>query len=187
MRVFRAGDDLIKMRQPEEGADNTGNDSTQVAEVSEPDTLEYLTPTGDYKRNKYKLKFSPELITGGFSYDNFYGLQGQSLLSISDIFGNHHIYIITDLVNTIDQSNIILSYVYSAKRVDYAAGIFHFKDTYYDDYERYYFSDRVFGAQGYASYPFSKFSRFDVTLSQMTVFGFGRIAGGERRNPASRH
>ena len=31
--VFRAGEDLIKKRQPEEGIDNTGNDSTQVADI----------------------------------------------------------------------------------------------------------------------------------------------------------
>jgi Tol biopolymer transport system component len=167
--VFRAGENLIIEGQSEAKSDTSGTEEAEMAEASEPDTLEYLTPTGDYKRNKYKLKFSPELVTGGFSYDNFYGLQGQSLLSISDIFGNHHIYIVTDLVNTIDQSNILLSYAYTAKRINYAAGIFHFKDTYFDDYERYYFSDRVFGAQGYASYPFSRFSRLDMTLTQMTV------------------
>jgi Tol biopolymer transport system component len=165
--VFRTGKDLILKGKQE--SDSVEQESPEVASAREADTLEYLLPNGDYKQNKYKLKFSPELITGGLSYDNFYGLQGQSFLAISDIFGDHHFYIITDLVNTIDQSNIQLSYAYTGKRVDYAAGIFHFKDTYFDDYERFYFSDRVYGLQAFASYPFSRFSRFDVTLTQMTV------------------
>jgi len=165
--VFRAGEDLILKGGG--GSESKEEEGPEVAASHEADTLEYLLPNGNYKQNKYKLKFSPELITGGFSYDNFYGLQGQSFLAISDIFGDHHFYIITDLVNTIDQSNIQLSYAYTAKRIDYAAGIFHFRDTYFDDYERYYFSDRVYGLQAYASYPFSRFTRFDVTLTQMTV------------------
>lgn len=165
--VFRAGESMIEGA----GTEKTTEDSlvAEVAETPAEDTLEYLLPDGSYKQKEYKLKFSPELVTGGFSYDNFYGLRGQSYLSISDVFGNHHIYIYSDLVNTIDQSNILVSYAYTAKRLDYAAGIFHFKNLYYDEFSRYYFSDRVYGAQGYASYPFSRFTRLDLYLTQMTV------------------
>jgi len=175
--VFQAGKKLLDDEETEIGEDSLAEDSSALA-AAEEDTLKYMLPDGSFKQNKYKLKFSPELVTGGFSYDNFYGLRGQSFLAISDIFGNHHIYIYTDLVNTIDQSNFQLSYAYTARRIDYAAGIFHFKNIYYDDYNRTYFSDRVYGAQGYASYPFSKFSRIDLTGTQITVgreldFNFG--------------
>ncbi len=167
--IFRAGESLIDETEDTESESDSLETAAETADVSIEDTLEYLLPDGRYKQKKYKLKFSPELVTGGFSYDNFYGLRGQSFLSISDVFGNHHFYIFTDLVNTIDQSNIQVSYAYTAKRVDYAAGIFHFKNLYYDDYSRFYFSDRVYGAQGYASYPFSRFSRLDLYLTQLTV------------------
>ena len=162
--IFRAGEKLVD----KDDADSIER-ATETADIPVEDTLEYLLPDGRYKQNRYKLKFSPELVTGGFSYDNFYGLRGQSFLSISDIFGDHHFYIFTDLVNTIDQSNIQVSYAYTGKRIDYAAGIFHFKNLYYDDYSRFYFSDRVYGAQGFASYPFSRFSRLDLYLTQLTV------------------
>jgi Tol biopolymer transport system component len=166
--VFRAGESKIT-----QAAEVPAIDSSQRAAVdkarAEKDTLQYLLPNGEYKRNRYRLKFSPELITGGLSYDNFYGLQGQSYLSISDIFGDHHILIFTDLVNSIDQSNIQLAYMYSAHRWDYAASIFHFKNLYFNDYLNYFFSDRIYGAQAYASYPFSKFSRLDISLNQVTV------------------
>lgn len=162
--IFRAGEKLID----KDDADSIET-GTEIADIPVEDTLEYLLPDGRYKQNRYKLKFSPELVTGGFSYDNFYGLRGQSFLSISDIFGDHHFYVFTDLVNTIDQSNIQVSYAYTGKRTDYAVGIFHFKNLYYNDYSRFYFSDRVYGAQGFASYPFSRFSRLDLYLTQLTV------------------
>lgn len=167
--VFRAGENLIQKEKTVKDTTRTKEGEAGQPALAEHDTLEYLLPNGDYKQNKYKLKFAPELVTGGFSYDNFYGLRGQSYLAITDMFGNHHIYIVTDLVNTIDQSNILLSYAYTARRIDYAGGIFHFRNTYYNDYENYYFSDRVYGLQAYADYPFSKFTRFDVSLTQMTI------------------
>ena len=172
--VFRAGEEKI---QEEVGAPPV--DTTQAARVDttalvNADTLEYLLPDGSYKRNRYKLKLSPELVTGGVTYDNFYGLQGQSYLSISDMFGNHHFFVYTDLVNTIDQTNIQLAYSYSARRIDYAASIFHFKNLYYNDSDpnpnlHYFFSDRIYGAQGYITYPFSRFSRLDFLATQVTV------------------
>jgi len=85
------------------------------------------------------------------------------------MFGNHHFILYTDLVNTIDQSNFQLAYSYTAHRPNLAFGVFHFKNLYYDDYNNYYFSDRVYGVQGYVSYPFSKFTRLDFTLSQTTI------------------
>ena len=64
-------------------------DSTLVANK---DTLKYLMPDGSYKQKHYRPKFAPELVTGGFSYDNFYGLQGQSYLAVSDLLGINRIY-----------------------------------------------------------------------------------------------
>lgn len=164
--IFKAG-----LQYTEEKTDSlppTALDSTAFAELK-ADTLEYLQPDGSYVNKKYKPKFSPELVAGGFSYDNFYGLRGQSYLSISDMMGNHQIYIMTDVFNTLDQSNVQLVYNYLAKRLNYSAGAFHFKDTYWDSYNQYYFSDRIYGASGIVSYPFSKFKRLDLNLTQVTI------------------
>jgi Tol biopolymer transport system component len=166
--VFQSGQEVDEELGQRVVTDDSA-DTALIETAAMGDTLHYLLPDGSYRQNRYKLKFSPELVTGGFSYDNFYGLSGQSFLAISDVFGNHHIYIITDLVNTIDQSNFQLSYSYTPKRIDYAGGIFHLKNLYYDEYNRNYFSDRVYGAQGYASYPFSKFSRLDFIGTQVTI------------------
>jgi Tol biopolymer transport system component len=167
--IFTAGHEKVA-----EKTDSLAQDTTRVKEMAEekPDTLEYLKPDGTYKKKKYTPKFSPELIAGGFSYDNFYGLRGQSYISISDMMGNHHFYVLTDVVNSIDQSNIQVVYNYLAQRLDYAVGLFHFKNTYWNDYDpsdRYYFTDRVYGGIGMISYPISKFKRFDLNLSQISI------------------
>ncbi|HBC46133.1 MAG TPA: hypothetical protein DCZ43_03730, partial [candidate division Zixibacteria bacterium] len=166
--VFHTGEGEISDRAgvPKPDTQSVQKPDTSLAAI---DTLNYQLPDGSYKQNHYKLKFAPELVTGGLTYDNFYGLQGQSYLSISDLLGNHHFYLLTDLVNTIDQSNIQVAYSYTAKRIDYTASFFHFKNLYFNDANNYYFSDRIYGLQGYITYPFSKFSRLDLTASQITV------------------
>jgi len=166
--IFRTGNE--KISEKDDGSESKADEEAMAStEEGLPDTLEYLLSDGSYKKKKYSLRFSPELVAGGFSYDNFYGLRGQSFISISDIFGDHQIYIMTDVFNSIDQSNIQVVYNYLAKRLNYAAGVFHFKNIYWDEYRRYYFSDRVYGALGTMSYPFSRFSRLDFNLSQVTI------------------
>jgi Tol biopolymer transport system component len=144
---------------------------TQIVEektTEKKDTIITKLPSGEYAQKKYKLKFSPDLISGALSYDTYYGLSGQSLIAISDLFGNHTFILATDLVNTIDQSNFQLFYLYMPKRINYGAGILHTKYYYIDSYDRL-FSDRVYGALGYISLPFSKFSRADVDLTHISV------------------
>ena len=164
--IFKAGQEIIV-----EKTDSLGQDSLKVQEVAhqEPDTLEYKYPDGTYKTNKYSPKFSPELIAGGFSYDNYYGLRGESYISISDMMGNHHFLIYTDVINSLDQSNIQVVYNYLAKRINYSVAAFHFKNTYWDDYNDWYFSDRLYGASGAISYPLSKFKRLDLNFTQVTI------------------
>jgi dipeptidyl aminopeptidase/acylaminoacyl peptidase len=144
------------------------DDVLEEKAVEKKDTLSTKLPSGEYAKKKYKLKFSPDLVSGGLSYDTYYGLSGQSFISISDMFGNHTFLLATDLVNTIDQSNFQLFYLYMPKRINYGAGILHTKYYYIDSYDRL-FSDRVYGALGYMSIPFSKFTRADVDLTQISV------------------
>ncbi len=132
------------------------------------DTITSKLPSGEYSRKKYKLKFSPDLVSGAISYDTYFGLRGQSLIAISDMFGNHTFILATDLVNTIDQSNFQIFYLYMAKRINYGVGILHTKYYYIDSSDRL-FSDRLYGALGYLSIPFSKFTRADLDLTQISV------------------
>lgn len=134
-------------------------DSGQAEAAVPPDT--------SFNVRRYKLKFSPDLVTGGLGYDTFFGLRGQSYFVISDYMGDHQLYIASDLINTIDQANIRIFYAYRPKRIDWVFGIFHSK-YYYLDFDRRLFSDRTYGLQGVATRPFSRFTRLE--LDGMLIF-----------------
>jgi Tol biopolymer transport system component len=142
--------------------------SQKKEKKEEVDTSKYVEPEGEYRKNKYKLRFTPDLVSGSVGYDPLYGLSGQSYLMISDIFGNHTILLATDLVNTIDQTNFELYYIYLPKRIDYGIAIFHTKYYYVDDYNNL-LSDRVYGGFLSLSRPFNKFSRLELNISHLSV------------------
>ncbi|KPL00191.1 MAG: hypothetical protein AMJ90_08675 [candidate division Zixibacteria bacterium SM23_73_2] len=155
--VFKAGetelDSLMRKVTEEEG---------------KLDTLAYKLPSGDYKRKKYKLRFTPDLVSGALSYDTFFGFRGQSFVMFSDIFGNHNFLLATDLINTIDQSNFQFFYQYLTRRLDLGAGIFHTKYYYIDSWDRL-FSDRIYGATAFFSLPFSKYTRIQSGMTYLAI------------------
>ncbi len=125
-------------------------------------------PSGEYKVYPYRVRFTPDYVSGGLSYDTFFGLRGQSIFVFSDYLGDHKIYLLTDLVNTIDQSNLQLYYFYNRKRINWGIGALHTKNYYIDSYD-HLFSDRFYGFQGYVSRPFSKFFRAEAVASQFFI------------------
>jgi len=140
----------------------------EVKVVEKKDTISYRLPNGEYRERKYKLKFSPDLVSGALSYDTYFGFQGQSFIAISDMLGDHTFILATDVVNTIDQSNFQIFYFYQARRLNVGGGILHTKYYYIDDLDRL-FSDRVYGALAYLSLPFSKFTRAELNLSHISI------------------
>ncbi len=125
-------------------------------------------PSGEYKVYNYRAKFTPDYVSGGFSYDTFFGLRGQSVFVFSDYLGDHQFILATDLVNTLDQTNFQFFYLYNRKRYNLGAGIFHTKNYYLDNFD-HLFSDRFYGAQGYFAWPFSQFSRVELLGSQYFI------------------
>lgn len=123
---------------------------------------------GNYEVYDYEVKFTADYIGGGFAYDSFFGLRGQTVFMFSDYLGNHTIIVYTDLVNTLDQSNIQAYYFNSTHRTNYGVGILHTKNFYLDAND-FLFSDRFYGAQAFARRPFSTFSRLDLTASQYFI------------------
>ncbi|MFH1686846.1 MAG: BamA/TamA family outer membrane protein [bacterium] len=123
---------------------------------------------GEYEIHDYRVKFTPDYIGGGFAYDTFFGLRGQTVFMFSDYLGNHSIVLATDLVNTIDQSNIQAYYFNSTRRTSYGVGLLHSKNFYLDNSD-FLFSDRFYGAQLFARRPFSTFSRLELVASQFFI------------------
>ncbi len=141
--------------------------------------------SGEYKVYDYKVKFTPDFVSGGFSYDTFFGLRGQSIFVFSDYLGNHQIFLATDLVNTIDQTNFQLYYLYNKLRYNIGVGIFHTKNYYEDNFD-FLFSDRFYGVQSFVSFPFSKFRRIDFTLSQYFIDRKYQDVGDPREDRSSK-
>ena len=143
-------------------------DTSGLAPPGGTDSLYAKREDGEYDVQPYKTKFSPDLVSGGFSYDTFFGLRGQTFLLISDYLGNHQFFLATDLVNAIDQTNFQFYYLNNKNRIDWGAGIFHSKNYYVDPIDRL-FSDRFYGAMGMMSYPFSTFTRLELNLTHLYI------------------
>jgi len=90
--------------------------------VSEPASFDSIAPplaSGDFLIKKYRARFTSDYVGGGFSYNTFFGLSGQTHFVFSDFLGNHQIHIATELVNNIDQSFLQAFYFYNKKRVNF--------------------------------------------------------------------
>ncbi len=130
--------------------------------------LDNVESDGSYRVRPYKTRFSPDIIAGGLQYDTFFGFRGQTVFLFSDYLGDHHFMIATDLVNTIDQSNLQVYYYYNKMRVDMGVGLFHTKN-YYVDPNNDLFSDRFYGFSGSLSWPRSKFTRIDLNSANVFI------------------
>ncbi len=161
--IFRAGEVEIDSTYPD-----LSDTASTKADTSAGKEFVYKDKNGKLIKNKYKLKFTPDFVSGTVGYDTYFGFLGQTYLTFSDIFGNHNIYILTNLGNFLDQTNIQLYYSYTALRTDYAIGLFHNKSYYVDSIYRL-FSDGIYGGMVSASRPFSKFMRLDLSAMHLSI------------------
>lgn len=127
---------------------------------------------GNYKVNKYKLNFSPDIIYGNAGYNTYYGIQGSTVFAFSDLLGNHQVYLLTNLLFDLKNSDYALAYLYLPKRVDYGFQIFHnarflFLTDNAGNENLYRF--RNYGVTGLATYPVDKFNRFEFDLSWFNI------------------
>jgi Tol biopolymer transport system component len=132
------------------------------------DSIPLPTPGADFDIHPYTTKFTADYVGGGFAYDSFFGMRGQSYFIFSDYLGNHQFYIVADLVNTIDQSFLQAYYFNNTHRTNFGTGLFHTKNFYLDS-DNYLFSDRFYGFSGSISRPFSMFSRLELVGSQIFI------------------
>lgn len=123
---------------------------------------------------RYKTKFSLDSIWGGLAYSSSVGTIGYVELSMSDLMGNHGIGINAGVSGKLEESNILLTYLYLKHRMDYGLGVYNLVDEviYRDaaptpnDYYRY--RQRQTGLYFLLRYPFSRFFRveFDHMICQ---------------------
>jgi len=126
---------------------------------------------GSYKVKDYKIKFTPDLVFGNASYASFYGVQGIAQIALSDMLGDHRIYIQTSLVIDLKNSDYAVAYYNLANRIDYGFQLYHtarfisYGDGFYDFLYRY----RTFGGSVIGAYPISRFNRIDGSLGLQNI------------------
>ncbi len=79
----------------------------------------------DLSVRPYSPKFSPDLVYGAAAYSQYFGVVGASQIALSDVLGNHQIYISTNLYFDLENSDFYGSYFYLPNRNDYGFSIFH--------------------------------------------------------------
>jgi hypothetical protein len=135
-----------------------------------------LDELGNFKVHKYKINFSPDLVYANAGYSTLYGLVGTTLISFSDVLGNHRLIGITGLQIDLKNSDYGLAYYYLAERIN--LGIEGFHTARFLRVSRVLqngllsaelFRYRNFGFVGSASFPLNKFYRFDGGLSWLNV------------------
>lgn len=130
-----------------------------------------LDKNGNFYVNKYKVSFSPDIVYANAGYSTLYGLLGTTVLSFSDVLGNHRLIGVTSMQIDLKNSDYGLAYYYLPKRIDYGIEAFHTARFIYLDRpgEVDLFRFRNYGGIFSASYPLNKFYRIDGSLSWLNV------------------
>jgi len=158
-----------------------GTEQVAVSDEEETDTLgaiDNLDGSGNFKVNKYRINFAPDLVYANAGYSTLYGLVGTTVISFSDVLGNHRLIGVTGLQIDLKNSDYGLAYYYLAKRINWGIEGFHtarfVRLLRYDPrgfYTSNLFRYRNFGFSGSASFPLNRFYRFDFGASVLNVSG----------------
>ena len=136
-----------------------------------PKIAENVDENGNYKVNRYKLNFTPDIVYGNAGYDTFYGVTGSTVMAFSDLLGDHQIVFATNLLLDLKNSDFSLQYFYLPNRVDFSFGGFHsarfiqVNDIYGGSIYRF----RTYGANMAAQYPFDRFDRIDFGMNWFSI------------------
>ncbi len=124
----------------------------------------------------YRLEMTVDNLIGAFALNT--SLQGMALIGImdmSDLLGDHRLRVILDSqiqlqTNFFDYINADITYLNVKHRLNFGFRLFNFSNYFYEfhTFESFTLLDRnyAWSAGGFAtaSYPFSTFSRLDLTL-----------------------
>lgn len=130
-----------------------------------------LDKQGNYKVNRYKINFSPDIVYANAGYSSLYGLLGTTILSFSDVLGNYRIIGQTSLQIDLKNSDYGLAYFYLKQRLNYGIEAFHTARFVYLDRGGLanLFRFRNYGAVISLSYPLNRFYRLAGGLSWLNV------------------
>jgi len=126
----------------------------------------------------YRSRMSADYFGGGVYAATGYGFVGSTQLQFSDFLGDRNLFVAADLSSSaLSETNVLAIYNYLPNRLDYQVGLFHFKNYFSSRVTTFgealggprLFSDRNFGALFGMSYPFDRFRRLEMDLTQTFV------------------
>lgn len=131
-----------------------------------PDTSVWTD--GTFKTKPYSPKFTLDFIGGNAGYASSVGFVGQTLLSFSDVLGNHNIIFGASIFGSITEADLLFQYTNLSRRTNYGFALFQYR---FD--QLYTFQSPILaqtqtqinrGAQIFISRPFSRFNRVELAL-----------------------
>ncbi len=129
--------------------------------------------SGNYLAQKYKINFTPDIIYGNAGYNTFFGVQGSTVMAFSDMLGDHQIFLLTNLLVDLKNSDYAFAYTYLASRLDYSIYGFHSARFLYiySPYSGYMdlYRFRTYGVSLSTSYPLDKYNRIEGSMSWLNL------------------
>ena len=135
----------------------------------------YSEPLADsttFQHLAYRPSFSRDYFSGGAVVASNVGFAGSSVLSFSDLLGNHNILAVLNLYGNIGDSDIYLAYSNLAHRVNYGLAGFQYQEDLLlftspqrDDVE----SQIHRGGSVFFSYPFTRFRRVEWGMEAAVI------------------
>lgn len=157
--------------EDDEGNGDSDGVTAETDSVDAESGSEQLAGLDDWERefkvNKYKVKFKPEIFAANAGFDTFYGVSGLAQLSLSDVMGDHRLTLITSLNFSIEDSDFFLTYAYLKRPTNYFSQLFHTRLFWFSGNQL--FADRYYGAQFAVERPFNRFSRVESSLRFITI------------------
>ena len=152
---------------PEYSHYNTGiTDTTDT--VEKPLAIgEFKNPDGSHMIHSYKTRFTLDLVNGQAMYSNVFGYIGTTIFAFSDILGDHRIFLGTELVVNLENSDYFAQYDYLKHRTDFSFSLFHTANFFGPQWN--YVRLRYYNLDFAMSRPFSKFQRAEFGITNNFV------------------
>jgi len=129
------------------------------------------TASSEAVAQRYRLRFTPDLVYGTASYDVLYGVQGVTQMTFSDMLGDHRFTLSTNLLIDLRNSDYSLSYENRRRRADWQLSAFQTSRILRQSVEGFQRLRRFrrVGVSGGLALPFDKFNRVDFNLTSVRV------------------
>ncbi len=129
--------------------------------------VENIEPNDNFIEREYKIRFSLDAIMGNPGYSTYYGFAGNAFALFSDVLGENQIYVEANILTDLNNSNLMASYVYLPKIIDYQATVFH--NALYLQLNDFVYRFRNWGLTLNSSYAFNRFNRIELGVNWFNV------------------